>query len=155
MIQSQIEIALTDLVAVVDGWLWLREGSITIKPCRGVPELTREDSIHPARGTLYIAPESRKTRLISRRCKASEYEFSFAIMLPLTSDNRANTTDDEAVFSKGQQAADLVIDSLLGKRLGGELNLMCTSVDQVVTTSVEHWREKRMFATFLRVRLET
>lgn len=111
-----------------------------------VPEIDREKLTQTE---VYIAPQARQTRIASRSCRIVAVDVGVAIVSPFIQGQENNQT------SAGHELADTIIDGLLGKRIGGTNNMMCIAAEQTVTTSVEHWRDKRMFATFLTLKLET
>ena len=111
-----------------------------------VPELNREDL---ESREVHIAPQARRTRLAGRSCRIESVDVSVAIIDPLDAETEA------AQVTSGHDLADAIIDAILGKRIGGVKNMICLEAEQSVTTSVEHWRDYRMFASFLTIKLES
>ena len=98
---------------------------------------------------IHIAPQTRETRLASRSYRIVAVDVSVAIVDPFEQGQENKQT------SGGHELADAIIDGLLGKRIGGANNMICVAAEQTVTTSVEHWRANRMFASFLNLKLES
>ena len=87
--------------------------------------------------------------MAGRGCRMTSVDVAIGILSPLPPLKEGDQAE------AGHELADAIIDGLLGKRIGGVGNMICTAAEQTVTTSVTHWRELRAFASFLTLTLET
>lgn len=143
MADSYLEKAMQDVCSkiaeVTDGyavhWGW-------------VPELNKDELTHDS-GRMYVHPLSTNRRLASRGCSIREIELSLKSFCYLSGQSI------EQMAISNQVLVESIVDGIVGQRTGGQTNLLCLSIAQTVALSAEHWREYRVAATFLTMKLES
>lgn len=95
---------------------------------------------------ILVFVDTRSTKLIARGHKAQTITAWVSIVDPLKQEFESEQA------SEGQGRVDAIIDGLLGNKVG---TLTCTGIEQTVTTSVQHWKEYRQFASFLKLTIES
>lgn len=92
---------------------------------------------------IVIYPGARETTIVSRRSTATTIQMQLGIVEPYEQNSEADQMEEL------QGIADSIIDSCLGKRLGGTTNAYVETMEQPVVASREMHSEYRLAATFL------
>lgn len=98
--------------------------------------------------SIVIYPEARETAIVSRSTTATTIQMQLGIVEPYEQSQEADQMEEL------QGIADSIIDSCLGKRLGGSTNAFVETIEQPVVASREMHSEYRLAATFLTVGLK-
>lgn len=110
-----------------------------------VPEVDRNKM---TKREIHISPESRILSVASRACRRQTFTVWVAVVDPF-----ARTGSEDAQAESGSSIADAIAFGLLTTYVGTS-RAMVTAVEQPIVASVQHWRELRSFASFLKLTLE-
>lgn len=97
---------------------------------------------------IMVAPASRQVELIGRGNANETYKVQIAIYEPLE-----GVADDDTKAEANQTLAEAIIDGLLGERFTTGSKAICYRAGQPLLQSVEHWREKRLWTSFVELDL--
>lgn len=97
---------------------------------------------------LTVFVESAEATLASRGCRTRSFAVWLTIIEPLTQGQ------EDAQAESNQLIVDAIELAVLGARLGGDANGLCTGFEQTVVVSPKHWNEFRQYASYIKLTVE-
>lgn len=96
--------------------------------------------------TVFV--ETAEATLASRGCRTRSFAVWLTIIEPLTQGQ------EDAQAEANQLLVDAIEQAVLGARLGGDANGLCTAFEQTVVVSPKHFHEYRQYASYIKLTVE-
>ncbi len=130
----------TDLVAAIGAIAEVQNRGITPEPVWVPPEKDRSDVTSPE---ILVAPYKRSVEVRDRHHRIHKITLHAAIFDPLEQGSEDDTAESNTLL------AEAMIDNLLGVRFATGSKMICVAAEQPVLVHVSHWRQKRLFTSFV------